>query len=55
VIKPNNEFKGFQGAISSMIQSDMFGNILIACWDGNIYLMNPPNINYYLELDNKKK
>ena len=49
MFKPNDEFGGFEGAISCMIQSDLFGNILIACWDGNIYLMNPPNINFYLE------
>ena len=49
IIKPNKEFGGFEGAISCMIQSDMFGNILIACWDGHIYLMNPPNIDFYLK------
>jgi len=49
VIKINSEFEGFEGTINSMTQSDISGNILISCWDGNIHLMKSPNINYYLQ------
>ena len=47
----NNEFKGFDGPISSITQSEMFGNIIVSCWDENIYLFKPPNIDYYLQFD----
>ena len=47
----NNEFKGFDGPISSIIQSEIFGNIMVSCWDENIYLFKPPNIDYYLKFD----
>ena len=51
----NNEFKGFDGPISSITQSKMFGNIIVSCWDGNIYLLKPPNIDYYIQFDERKK
>ena len=41
----NNEF--FKGPISSICQSKKKGNLLISCWDGNIYLLTPPNIEYF--------
>ena len=47
--KNSNEFKGFNGAINCMIQSDMFGNIIIGDMNGNIYLMKSPNISFYLK------
>ncbi len=31
MFKPNDEFGGFEGAISCIIKSDLFGNILSAC------------------------
>ena len=34
----------FHGPISSIIQSEITGNIVATCWDGNIYLFSPPNI-----------
>ncbi len=49
IIKPNDKFEGFQGAINCMIQSDMFGNIIIGDMNGNIYLMKSPNISFYLK------
>ena len=46
-IEKTNEFKGFRGPISSIIQSKINGKILLTCWDGNIYLFNLPNLHYF--------
>ncbi len=51
IIKENKEFNGFEGPISCITQSDLIGNILITCWDENIYLFKPPNIDYFLLMD----
>ena len=48
----NNKFKG---PISCIIQSNIDGKILISCWDGNIYLLDKPNIEDYLKYDEKIK
>ena len=48
----NNKFKG---PISCIIQSNTDGKILISCWDGNIYLLDKPNIEDYLKYDEKIK
>ena len=40
----SNMFKGFKGPITCIIQSSNNGNILITCYDGNVYLFSPPNI-----------
>jgi hypothetical protein len=47
------KFLGFNGAISSIIQSEKYLNILATCYDGNDYLLSPPNLEYYL--DEKKE
>ena len=44
----------FNGAINCLIQSKTTGNILANCYNGNIYLLTPPNLNYYLEQDKNK-
>ena len=49
-IKEN--FEGFERPISSIIQSKQKGNIIVSCWDGNIYLLTPPNLEYLLYNDN---
>ena len=49
-IKEN--FEGFERPISSIIQSKKNGNIIVSCWDGNIYLLTPPNLDYLLYNDN---
>ena len=55
-IKENNNvnesyiFKGFSGAISSIVQSSLTGNILATC-DGKVYLFTPPNLEKYLYED----
>ena len=44
----NKDFRGFKGPISSIIQSNIDRNILITCWDGNVYLFREENlINFY--------
>ena len=50
IIIKDETFKGFKGPINSMIQSKKNGEIIITCWDGNIYLFNPP-IEDYLKYD----
>ena len=49
IIENKNEYKGFEGPISSIIQSDIFGNILISCLDGNVYLFKSANIDFFLQ------
>ena len=48
-------FKGFRKPISSIIQSknisNNIGDILITCFDGNVYSFNCPNIDLYLKYD----
>jgi hypothetical protein len=47
------KFLGFNGAISSIIQSEKYLNILATCYDGNDYLLSPPNLEYYLDEKNE--
>ena len=49
--KKNNNFKGFKGPISSIIQSKNDGKIIISCLDGNIYLFTQPKMEYFLFYD----
>ena len=39
-------FKGFKGPISCIIQSSSLGEILVTCYDGNIYLFTEPNFDF---------
>ena len=41
-------FSGFKEPISSITQSNIIGNIIISCLDGNVHLFKPPNIDYFL-------
>lgn len=41
----------FKKPISDIIQSKIDGNILITCWNGNVYKLLYPNIEYYLKND----
>ena len=34
-----------------MIQSSLTGNILVTCYDGYVYLLTPPNLDYYMSED----
>ena len=45
----NDNFNGFENSINCITQSNITGNIIITCWDGKTYLLNPPNIDFYLE------
>jgi len=45
----NEKFEEFDGPISCIIQSKTTGHILATCYNGNIYLFTPPNIDYYLQ------
>ena len=47
----NDIFKGFKGAITNIIQTKNNGNLLITCWDENVYLFSKPNIDYLLFYD----
>ena len=47
----DKDFKGFKGPISCIIQSKKDGNLLITCWDGNVYLVNKSEILFYLKQD----
>ena len=42
--KDSNNFNGFKGPISCIIQSSK-GEILVTCYDGNVYLFSEPNID----------
>ena len=44
-------YKYFRGAISCMIQLEGNNKILVGCWDGNVYIFNPPRIDLYENLD----
>lgn len=55
IFKERNTFTGFAGPISSIIQSSLTGNILVTCYDGNVYLLTPPNLDYYLRKDKEEK
>ena len=42
------------GAISCIIQSSQNGEILASSWDGNVYLLENINLDYYLKYNYKK-
>ena len=48
--KEKENIDGFNGPINCLIQSKKTGNIIANCYNGNIYLLTPPNINYYLKI-----
>ena len=48
-IEDNEKFEEFDGPISCIIQSKTTGNILVTCYNGNVYLFTPPNIDYFLK------
>ena len=50
-VEKNDNFKGFNCAISSITQSKKDGKILVSCWDGNVYLFSNFNIEPFLKYD----
>ena len=58
VIKEGNDinsFDGFNASINCIKQSIRTGNILVGCSNGNIYILTPPDLNYFLEKDAEEK
>lgn len=55
-INPLNKdkIKGFNCAISCIIQSKYLGNLIVSCWDGNIYSLSPPKMDWFLFYDKKE-
>ena len=47
-IDNNENLEGIERPISCITQSKKNGNIIATCWDGNVYLFTPPNLNYFL-------
>ena len=54
-LKERSSFYGFNGPISSIAQSRLNGNILVTCYDGNVYLLTPPNLELYLSNNSDNK
>ena len=50
--KDSEGFKGFKGPISCIIQSPK-GEILVTCYDGNVYLFSEPNFEKKTENEDK--
>ena len=51
--KNNNDFKGFNGAINCMIETND-EKILATCSDGNVYLFSEPNLEFDEYIKNQK-
>lgn len=51
----DNNFKGFNGSVTSIVQTHDTGNFLISCSDGHIFLFSPANLNYFLFYDEETK
>ena len=47
-IEENDEFEGFDSPINCIIQNKISGNIIISCDNSKIYMLTPPNLEYYL-------
>ena len=45
----DENFGSFEGPINCIIQSKITGNIIINCYNGEIFILTKPNIDYYLE------
>ena len=55
ILEKEKNFENFNGAITSIIQANNTGDFLISCFNGNIYLFSPANINYFLFYDGEEK
>ena len=45
------KFEGLKGPISCIIQTKKNLDLLITCWDGNVYFIGKANIYFYLKQD----
>ena len=48
----NEKFEDFDGAITCIIQSKISGYILVTCYNGNVYLFTPPNMDLFTKKEN---
>ena len=48
-IEEDEKFEGFNGPINCMIQSKITGNVIVSCYNEKIYMLTPPNLEYYIE------
>ena len=48
VFDKNEDFEGFEGPISCIIQSKLYKNILVTCYDGKVYALSSPNLSFYI-------
>ena len=55
VFKKQKNIDDFDMPINCLTQSRTTGNILVNCYNGNIYLLTPPNIDYYLAEDKEEE
>jgi len=50
-ITDKQKFEYFDGPINCIFQSKITGNILVSCYNGKLYLLTSPNIDYYINKD----
>ena len=44
----NQKYEYFDGPINCIFQSKITGNILVSCYNGKLYLLTKPNIDFYI-------
>ena len=49
VIPYDDQFEDFDGAITCIIQSRISGLLLVTCYNGNVYLFSPPNMEFFID------
>ena len=54
IVFEHDNFLEFEGPITSIIQSEKTGEILVSCRYGSIYVLSPPNLNYFLYYDEQE-
>ena len=54
IVFEHDNFLEFEGPITSIIQSEKTGEILVSCRYGPIYVLSPPNLNYFLYYDEQE-
>ena len=54
IVFEHDNFLEFEGPITSIIQSKKTGEILVSCRYGAIYVLSPPNLNYFLYYDEQE-
>jgi hypothetical protein len=49
VIEITNDFDGFKRTVNCMLLTKYKRDLIVGCWDGNVYCFSEPNISYYIE------